>query len=217
MRVKNLMYVLFLAAVAAGLAVFLLGRQDEGQSASVESPATARSEQRQDELTTRPENAVPDEGVRERKRRKPRLHKNAIDKRTRAEVLALILAALQEQERKTKEKYSKESLKPTGLPAEYIREAVKEVRPLFKECYHMELEERGVISGRLVFEFEIIADDEHGGLVEEVKIAETELSKEISDSFAECLRETIYSLRFDSAMQAGRHTVRYPVIFRAAQ
>jgi len=81
----------------------------------------------------------------------------------------------------------------------------------------MELEERGVISGRLVFEFDIIADDEHGGLVEDVKIAETELSKEISDSFAECLRETIYSLRFDSAMQAGRHTVRYPVIFSAAQ
>ena len=216
MRSKKLPYVLFLAVVVSGLAVLLLVRQDKGESVSEESPETARTEQRQDELAARPEKAVPEAGMPERKRRKPRLPKNAIDAKKRAEVLALILAALQESERKKGEKYSKESLKPTGLPVEYIREAVKEVRPLFKECYHMELEERGVVSGKLILEFDIIADDEHGGLVEQVKIAETELSKEISDSFAECLRETIYSLRFDSAMQAGRHTVRYPVIFSAS-
>lgn len=213
MRSKTLLYVLFLAVVVSGLAVFLFVRQDADDSVVVESPATAQPEQRQDELTNRPENAVPDAGARERKRKKPKLPKNAIDKRKRAEMLALILTALQEKEREKEQKHSRESQKPGGLPAEYIRESVKEILPLLRECYKMELEERGTIRGKVVLGFDLIADDQHGGLVEEVRIEEAELSKEDSDSFTECLRESVYALRLNAPEWGGRTTVRYPLRF----
>lgn len=193
----------------------MLVRQIKEAGDVTDTSVAAQPEQWQGDISSEPEKAGADAGVKERKRRKIRLPKNAIDRKKRAEVLALILSALQEKERETEEKYSKDSMKPTGLPAEYIREAVREIVPLLKECYHMELEERGLITGKVVLGFELIADDEHGGLVEEVKIMETELSKEISDSFAECLRETIYALRLEAPEWSGRHTVRYPLIFRA--
>lgn len=208
---------LMVSAVAiCGLVVLLLVLQTKEGGNLVDVSVAVQSEQPQDSLSSRPEDASSDAGVRERKRRKATLPKNAIDRKKRAEVLALILSALQEKERRKAEKQSGESLKPGGLPAKYIREAVHEIVPLLKECYHMELDERGNISGKVVLGFDLVADDEHGGLVEEASILESELSKEISDSFAECLRESVYALRLNAPEWGGRTTVRYPLIFRAA-
>ena len=205
-----------LALVLAGLIVFLfVPRSKEESDVGNKAQATKPDELRQDNIGSTPEKTRSDQGVRAHKRSKPRLPKNAIDRKKRAEVLALILSALQAKERKKEEKHPRESSKPSGLPAEYIREAVREIIPLLKECYHMELEERGDISGKVVLGFDLVADDEHGGLVEEASILESELSKEISDSFAECLRESVYALRLDAPKWGGRHTVRYPLFFSA--
>jgi hypothetical protein len=214
---KRLIYFLFLVAVVSGLVVLLLVRQSEEDRDVAEAKAETQSDKHQEDVTSLPEKAHPEAGVKKRTRRRPRLPKNAIDKTKRAEVLALILSALQEKEARKEKKHSRESLKPTGLPVEYVREAVREIVPLLKECYHMELEERGAVSGKIVLGFDLVAHDEHGGLVEEASVLETELSKEISDSFAECLRETLYAIRLEAPEWSGRHTIRYPVIFSASR
>ena len=215
MKSRNALYFLFLVVVVAGLVVFLIVGQDNKENAVAETPATAQPEQRRDDAGSQPEEKNPGEETRAQKRRKPRLPKNAINAKKRAEVLTLILAALQEKKHRKEEERSRESSQSKGLPAKYIREAVREIVPLLKECYDMELEVRGSVSGKIVLGFDLVADDEHGGLVEEASILESELSKEISDSFAECLRETVYALRLDAPEWGGRTTVRYPLYFSA--
>jgi hypothetical protein len=214
-RSKKPLCLLFFTVVVLGLVVLLLVRQTEENPDVAGTEADTPSEKHRENITSESEKARPGAGVKKLRKREPRLPKNAIDRRKREEILALILSALQEKESKTEEEYSRKSLKPTGLPAEYIREAVREIVPLLKECYHMELEERGNVSGKVVLGFSLVADDEHGGLVEEASILESELSKEISDSFAECLRESVYALRLDAPEWGGRHTVRYPLYFSA--
>jgi len=214
-RLKKPLCLLFFTVVVSSLVVLLLVRQTEESPDVAGTTADTPSEKRRENTTSEPEKERPEAGVKKLRRREPRLPKNAIDRRKREEILALILSALREKERETEEKHSRESLKPTGLPAEYIREAVRKIVPLLKECYHMELEERGSVSGKVVLGFDLVADDQYGGLVEEASILESELSKEISDSFAECLRESVYALRLDAPEWGGRHTVRYPLFFSA--
>jgi hypothetical protein len=211
---KSLFFVVSITVIC-GLAVLLLVLQTGKDEEVAGVEATVPPERQKDATTGTPEEPSPAAGVQEKKRRKPRLPKNAIDKKKRAEMLALILSALQEKEAKKKKKHSRESMKPAGLPAKYIREAVNEIVPLLKECYEMELEDRGRVSGKVVLGFDLIADDEYGGLVEEARIQESDLSKELSDSFAECLRESVYALRLNAPEWGGRTTVRYPLIFNA--
>jgi hypothetical protein len=215
MQSKKPLYGLILAVVVTGLVVFLFVRQDTEDVEVTKVEAKAPTDRHPESIATGTEDARREPRTKERKRRKPKLPKNAIDKRKRAEVLALILSALQEKERRKAEKHSRESPKLARLPAKYIREAVNEIIPLLKECYEMELVERGKVSGKVVLGFDLIADDEHGGLVEEVRIEETELSKDDSVSFTECLRESVYALRLNAPEWGGRTTVRYPLVFRA--
>jgi hypothetical protein len=212
---KKTLFLTAAALVAAGLVVVLLVLQAKEDVDVAETGAATRPENHRADISSGSEAASPDTGVKSRRKRTARLPQNAIDRKKRAEILALILSALQAKERETGKRHSRESLKPAGLPAEYIQEAVREIVPLLKECYHMELEERGTIRGKVVLGFDLVADDEHGGLVEEASILESELSKEISDSFAECLRESVYALRLDAPEWGGRHTVRYPLYFSA--
>jgi hypothetical protein len=95
------------AVVICGLVVLLLVLQTKEDGNVADVSVSVQSEQRQDSLSSKPEEVSSDTGDRGRKRRKATLPKNAIDRKKRAEVLALILSALQGKVR-------------TDLPCAYI-------------------------------------------------------------------------------------------------
>lgn len=147
------------------------------------------------------------------KKRRHRFPK--IDRRTRAIMLGKILMALQEKRQIETAAPAEKSRVPGTLPQRYIGKKIIELHPLLKECYVKEMEDRGHVSGKVVVEISLVGDDEYGGLVEEVNILESKLSRERSESFLECLRESLYAIQLDAPEWGGRKTVQFPFFFAA--
>jgi hypothetical protein len=104
---------------------------------------------------------------------------------------------------------------PQGtLSKEYIRERVREdVLPLVKECYENLLEQQPKSGGRMVLKFAIMGDEDVGGIVDGVELAE---ESEIQDAdFRECLAESTMSAVFDPPEGGGRVEITYPFVFMA--
>jgi len=101
-----------------------------------------------------------------------------------------------------------------GLQADYIRQQVREIVPLIKECYEMELENQPDLTGNLVVAFEIVADETYGGLVVDSQIKDESTLASVP-GLAECVRETIYALHLKAPEQGGRVKVNYPFHFRS--
>ncbi|MBW1872731.1 MAG: hypothetical protein JRJ19_11740 [Deltaproteobacteria bacterium] len=140
------------------------------------------------------------------KKRKYRFTK--IDRRTRAIILQKILMALQEKRQIETTDPAEKPRVPGTLHSRDIGKSINEINPLLEECYVMEMEDRGHVGGKVVMEISLVADDEYGGLVEEVNILESKLSRENSESFLECLRETLYAIRLEATEWVGRKTVK---------
>lgn len=138
-----------------------------------------------------------------------------IDKRTRALMLQKMLLALNEKQQKEEKTSVEKPRTRENLPQRYIGQKIVELSPLLKECYVAELEDRGHVSGKVVVEISLIGEEEYGGLVEEVNVLESQLSRERSESFLECLRETLYAIQLDAPEWGGRQTVKYPFYFSA--
>ena len=147
------------------------------------------------------------------KKRRSRFPK--IDKRTRAMVLGKILMALKEKRQIEATAPAEKSRVPGVLSQRYIGKKIIELNPLLKECYVTEMEDRGHVSGKVLVEIGFVGDDEYGGLVEEVKILESQLSRERSEYFLECLRESLYAIQLDAPEWGGRKTVKMPFHFMA--
>lgn len=102
-----------------------------------------------------------------------------------------------------------------SLPAEFIRGRIREdFVPMAGECYASLLRRRPGVGGRVVMEFEIVADANHGGLVEDARfvagdggVADAGLEEA---EFLTCMRESMMTVAFLRPEGEGRVTVRYP-------
>ena len=106
---------------------------------------------------------------------------------------------------------------PAGSPAgtlapAYIQQRVKEdLVPLARECYESALEDDAALAGRLVMRFAIAGDEDIGGVVDEVELAEDSDIKH--PGLLECMRESMYTVTFDPPEGYGRVSVTYPFVF----
>ncbi len=103
--------------------------------------------------------------------------------------------------------------KPRGfLNRAVIQEIVSEkfIGPA-RECYDRVLADDPGFHGKVSLQFTILGEDELGGVVDEVTLAdETDVN---AISFTDCLREAMYEIRFDSPEGGGVVTVTYPFNF----
>lgn len=105
---------------------------------------------------------------------------------------------------------------PAGaLPKEYIRQAVRDdLVPLARECYGNMLELDPKYSGRMVIEFDIMGDEDVGGIVDAVAMAP---DNELTDpQFVECMSESLMTVEFEPPTAGGVVHVTYPMIFEPA-
>jgi hypothetical protein len=108
---------------------------------------------------------------------------------------------------------------PRGhLSKEYIRETVREVVPLIRECYEMALEDDDQYEGVIRAHFTISGEPEVAGLVEtaELLAGGPDAGPDAAvpgESLSECLRETVLSLEFPAPEGGGEVTVTYPLRF----
>jgi hypothetical protein len=142
-------------------------------------------------------------------------------KKARAETLAAILAAItrlsgdKEEPRELSMDPGQASKSEQEL-LQYVREPLREIRPLLRGCYQRALREDQTLSGVVRVKFSIVADEDHGGLIESSEILESGTSEAIQ-AMGECLRETMYALRFEKPTGAGRITVVYPMVFSTGE
>jgi hypothetical protein len=97
------------------------------------------------------------------------------------------------------------------LDAAYVKERIQEdFLPLAKQCYEAALERDSGIAGKLVMSFNIVGDDEVGGIVE---AADSTEDSTISDpELLYCMRESMLSMQFEPPKQGGSVTVVYPFV-----
>lgn len=105
------------------------------------------------------------------------------------------------------------------LSADFIRGRIREdFVPMAGECYESLLRRRPGVGGRVVMEFEIVADANHGGLVEDARMVPHDGG--VPDAgleeaeFLTCMRESMMTVAFLRPEGDGRMTVRYPFRLR---
>jgi len=99
-----------------------------------------------------------------------------------------------------------------------IKDEMREIIPLIKECYHNALVDAGPqLQGKLVVKYVISGEPSVGGIIEEVQI-DTDRSDALADnpSLAQCVTETIYTMEFDAPPSGGGTiNVAYPLFFKS--
>jgi hypothetical protein len=133
-------------------------------------------------------------------------------------------AELDRRREAIRERIARRSTDPAGraeeanpeavLDKEYIREAVNEgMIPALHDCYDAELEEDPTLEGKVVIRFEILGDEEVGGVVDNVAVVEDQTTLQ-NEALHECMRESMYALDFPAPDQGGTVTVTYPFMFQ---
>lgn len=98
-----------------------------------------------------------------------------------------------------------------GTLSDIARELESDVMPLVSECYDQALERDPAFAGGLELRFEIIGDQDVGGLVESVAFGE---ASEIRDpGMLECMRETLLSTLFAPPEDSGSTGVELTFAF----
>lgn len=99
-----------------------------------------------------------------------------------------------------------------NLDREYVREAIKrDLIPLAHDCYGSVLEVDPEFGGRLVLEFDIMGDEEVGGIVDDAKPGEgTDM---MHPEFLECMSESMMTVMFPPPEGGGVVHVTYPFLF----
>lgn len=106
------------------------------------------------------------------------------------------------------------------LDPQYIRDAIRDLQPLLRECYELALEDarssgRETLEGRLVTRFVIGGEPDVGGVIEESSVMdESDLRHPLLE---ECFTETLFTVELPAPEEGGRVTVHYPFVFRAAE
>lgn len=106
------------------------------------------------------------------------------------------------------------------LDPQYIRDAIRDLQPLLRECYELALEDarssgRETLEGRLVTRFVIGGEPDVGGVIEESSVMDdSDLRHPLLE---ECFTETLFTVELPAPEEGGRVTVHYPFVFRAAE
>jgi hypothetical protein len=142
---------------------------------------------------------------------------NNIDADARKILLAALLQRLTEDRKDPQTTGSRQGQKATEVNTaspefrQYIREQIREITPLIKECYEMALEENPDLSGKVTVRFSVIGDPELGGLIRDSSILEETVG---SGALNECIRETMYAVKLDPPKEGGVLMISYPFMFR---
>lgn len=97
------------------------------------------------------------------------------------------------------------------IDAAYVKERIQEdFLPLAKQCYEAALERDAGIAGKLVMSFNIVGDDEVGGIVEAAD--STEDSTITDPELLYCMRESMLSMSFEPPKHGGSVTVVFPFV-----
>ncbi|MBK8719973.1 MAG: AgmX/PglI C-terminal domain-containing protein [Deltaproteobacteria bacterium] len=101
---------------------------------------------------------------------------------------------------------------PAELDKDYIQARIKDdLVPLATECYESVLEDDPKLAGKMVMTFQIVGDEEVGGVVD---AAEVDPSSTLRNAaMDECMRESMMSLSFEPPEGGGSVSVTYPFVF----
>jgi RNA polymerase sigma-70 factor (ECF subfamily) len=138
------------------------------------------------------------------------LTRERLDAHTRAELLRRIAEA-----RRSVNAGAVNAAELPDLDKDYIRERVKELVPLVKECYENALRTDSTLSGKLVVTFSIVGDPTVGGLVGDSAI-DDQKSTIANKAMRECVRETMYAAKFQAPKESGEVRVEYPFVFKSS-
>ncbi|HOX47224.1 MAG TPA: hypothetical protein PK668_26755 [Myxococcota bacterium] len=94
----------------------------------------------------------------------------------------------------------------------FFTEALKEIRPLLRDCYRGAMQADPELVGYARVNVGLVADDEYGALVESSDVVGDERIAG-SATLTECLRETLYELRFPPRQVRGRMQVGLALVF----
>ncbi|MCB9613524.1 MAG: hypothetical protein H6722_13835 [Sandaracinus sp.] len=103
------------------------------------------------------------------------------------------------------------------LDAQYIRDAIRDLQPLLRECYDLaraEAERAGEVApeGRLVTRFVIGGEPDVGGVIEESEVMDQ--SDVRHPLLEECFTQTLFTVELPAPEEGGRVTVHYPFVLR---
>lgn len=99
------------------------------------------------------------------------------------------------------------------MDPKYIQEVIRgDFFPMAKKCYEELLTRKKDARGRFEMSFTIVADEKHGGIVEDVE-ADHGDSGIGDEKMATCMRESLSTLAFRPPAQGGYVTVVYPIVF----
>ena len=100
------------------------------------------------------------------------------------------------------------------LDKDYIKTQVHEIHGLLGECYEQAMNEKPALEkgGQLTVSFDIEAEPEAGGLLTNSEIVSGSFKDE--PAIADCVRETMYAVRFARPISGGTVHVTYPFIFK---
>jgi hypothetical protein len=148
------------------------------------------------------------------------LRRHAVAREQIQQALAQRAAARPEPEALPAEEPEEPSALPNGLRTriegnldkEYIREAVrKDLIPLAHDCYSSVLATDPKFTGTLVLEFDIMGDEDVGGIVDGVVPGEgTDVA---NPEFIECMSESMMTVMFPPPVGGGVVHVSYPLLF----
>ena len=98
------------------------------------------------------------------------------------------------------------------MDPKYIQEVVRgEFFPMAEKCYEELLTRKKGAKGRIEMSFTIVADEKHGGIVEDVGVDSD--GGVADEKMTTCMRESLSTLAFRPPAHGGYVTVVYPILF----
>lgn len=98
-----------------------------------------------------------------------------------------------------------------GKLAGLLQDLQDDVMPLADECYELALERDPTLQGGLDLQFEVVGDEDVGGLVDSVELLET--SELQDEEMITCMRETLLSTIFPAPEGSGSTGVQLTLRF----
>jgi len=219
---KSLMLVLLVLVALGAVSVWMLvkgGAEPTSGPGTRPEPRGAQEPQASDDRASSVQPRAADPTVAStRKIRRIR------DRVQRRKLLGKILAAGELRKRIAVERALADSagaVYPGGagtLSKESIREAVAAVIEDVKVCYEDQLELTPDLGGKIVVNFEVVAEEGAGGLVERVEIDEEsdEVMRE-NQQLSDCIVDTINTLELPEPEGGGVVEVSYPFVMRPSE
>jgi len=130
----------------------------------------------------------------------------------RDSLLADIRAAREAYRRSVAASEAGAGFQDDDVDREYLRERMREdLVPSAHRCYNALLVKDPEQAGTIVLDFDIVADEHLGGVVERVDLGEgTDIDDE---GMRECMQDAMYEMTFDPPKSGGRVQVTYPLVF----